>query len=146
MHRAFVVFSRETSLRVEQRGARLWVSVQVESIRSSPPRRPRKDGLTHPAATPRSNLAAASVGFRGGGFSNPKSRVKETHHGDGAFVGEVGQHMGHGPCTHSEGRVFKHTHGPIPHHGAMPTECRTKRRHRAVADVHACASRMPRLG
>jgi hypothetical protein len=31
----------------------------VESSRASPPRRPREDGLTHPADTSRSNLAAA---------------------------------------------------------------------------------------
>jgi hypothetical protein len=33
--------------------------VSVESSRASPPRMPREDGLTHPAATSRSNLASA---------------------------------------------------------------------------------------
>ena len=43
--------------------------------RASPPHRPRDDWLTHPADTSSTNLAAAWVCFRGGGFPNPTSTI-----------------------------------------------------------------------
>jgi hypothetical protein len=53
-------------------GFRFPAARPVESSRASPPHRPREDALAHPVDTSRSNLAAAWVCFRSGGFpTNP---------------------------------------------------------------------------
>jgi hypothetical protein len=61
----------------------------VESSRASPPRRPREDGLTHPADNSRPNLAGAWVCFRGCGFPNTRPRVQTTTGGGSELVGSA---------------------------------------------------------